>query len=83
MEDEPVKEKIVRYLDELAQVDPLVNGERLEEWGETPGPRMGEILRELFHYQLDHAVEDRDELRRYYEEELLPNLESVADGSNN
>jgi tRNA nucleotidyltransferase (CCA-adding enzyme) len=41
--------------------DPIVKGRHLIELGVAPGPRMGEILREIYEQQLDGRVRTLDE----------------------
>lgn len=61
-------ETIRRYLEDITRKEPLVTGEVLKEWGMEPGPQMGDVLEELFYYQLDHDNVDRAELKQYFEE---------------
>ncbi|MFB6346109.1 MAG: hypothetical protein ABEK50_10090, partial [bacterium] len=68
MEPDTVRRKIKDYLDQYENRSPLVTGDELQKWGIEPGPEMGQILDELFKYQLDHDVDSQSELREYFEE---------------
>lgn len=81
MESETVADRIDQYLNDFVEVTPLVTGDDLKDWGVEPGPRMGGILDELFYYQLDHNVDTKDELRRYFKnnrEDLLERREGSS-----
>jgi tRNA nucleotidyltransferase (CCA-adding enzyme) len=70
MEDSTVTEAVRRYLEELVDSEPIVDGECLKNWGVEPGPRMGEVLEELFDYQLDNGISSREPLKRYFNDTL-------------
>jgi tRNA nucleotidyltransferase (CCA-adding enzyme) len=54
----------VRALDVAVRPpEPLLKGRDLLELGLEPGPRMGELLREVYEKQLDGAVTSVDEAR--------------------
>ncbi len=68
-ENDNIREKIKTYREEIAPVSRIVDGEDLKEWGVEPGPIMGEILEDIFAYQLDTGVADKGELKEYFERE--------------
>lgn len=70
IDGEPIDQKIERFLTEWSTVEPMVDGDQLAEWGVEPGPRMGEILHDMFNYQLDHDVESAEELREQFRDRL-------------
>lgn len=51
------------YLTELREVEPLVTGRHLVEWGFEPGPEIGETLTRLFDEQLDGRLTSLDQAR--------------------
>jgi tRNA nucleotidyltransferase (CCA-adding enzyme) len=46
---------------EHAPPDPIVKGRHLLQLGVEPGPRMGEILRQIYEQQLDGQITTLDE----------------------
>lgn len=65
LSEDEIRRKIQLFLDDLVRETPLVDGEDLKRWGIDPGPQLGDLLMELFDYQLDHSTSDRDELIDY------------------
>lgn len=65
-----IAQKIEDFLTKWSEVDPLVDGDRLADWGMEPGPKMGELLRDMFDYQLDHEVESARTLREQFRDRL-------------
>jgi tRNA nucleotidyltransferase (CCA-adding enzyme) len=61
---EPTAEPVLRYLRELRQVRPLLDGDDLQQLGVPPGPKIGELLEKLRAARLDGAVNDRAGERR-------------------
>ncbi|MEP6708046.1 MAG: hypothetical protein ABJC05_11030, partial [Pyrinomonadaceae bacterium] len=49
---------------------PILLGRHLLEMGLQPGPRIGEITREIYEMQLDGRVQDLDEARSAAQEKL-------------
>lgn len=47
---------------------PLLQGRHLKDLGVPPGPRMGELLREIYAMQLDGTITDLDEARHAVEQ---------------
>ena len=67
MADEPVADRIRRYLSEWWSVAPRLRGADLLALGVPAGPEMGEALRELRRARLDgetQSVQDEEELAR-------------------
>jgi tRNA nucleotidyltransferase (CCA-adding enzyme) len=71
----------VRALDVAVRPpEPLLKGRDLLELGLAPGPRMGEVLREVYERQLDGAVRSVEEARALASR-LLAEAKSAAGGS--
>ncbi len=68
-ESENIQKKIKTYREEIAPVSRIVDGEDLKEWGVEPGPIMGEMLENIFAYQLDTGTEDKEELKEFFKKE--------------
>ena len=57
---------IGEYLNTLRHIDPLVTGNDLIQWGETPGRAFNKILENLFTLQLDDKINSKlDAFDRY------------------
>ncbi|MFB6355646.1 MAG: hypothetical protein ABEJ65_03935, partial [bacterium] len=70
-----ISRKIELYLDDLVKVEPIIDGKDLQEWGVEPGPYMGDVLDELFYAQIDGTHTSREELKKYFEENVSGNVE--------
>ncbi len=68
--EESVRRKIKHYRQSIRSASPLVSGVDLKEWGVEPGPEMGNIIEEIYAYQLDADIESKDKLREYFEKEI-------------
>jgi len=55
------RKRLYLYLNKLRFVKTALDGEALQQIGIPPGPRMGEILRELHEARLDQRVKSREE----------------------
>lgn len=69
-----VKAKITRYLNYLRNVEPLVTGNTLKEWGIPPGPAYRDILRILFDAQLDEQFSTMEGAKDFFEHRLRKSL---------
>lgn len=78
IEERPITEKLSEYLEDLEQVEPLVDGDILTDWGMQPGPKMGDVLEELFDYQLDNQIRSLPPLKEYYNSKLMDQSKSVT-----
>ena len=65
---DPAAAWVRRYLDELCQVRPLLDGNDLLALGVERGPRVGELLRDLRRARLDGGVRTRDDEVAYVRE---------------
>ena len=63
-ESSTVAERLERYLGELRQLSPALDGRALMALGVPKGPLMGKILKELRNAKLDGRVSDAEDERR-------------------
>ncbi len=49
-------------------VKPLVMGRHLIEWGLTPGPKFGKLLKVLFDLQLDGDINSVEDAKKWWED---------------
>jgi len=60
-----VKDRLAAFAQEVIKPAPLLRGADLLGLGYRPGPKMGEILREVYDLQLDETIRTRDEAVEY------------------
>lgn len=65
-----VDSKLRQFLDELAEVRPVLNGQDLLEMGVPEGPQVGQILRQLKEARLDRKVITEEDERRLVQQIL-------------
>jgi len=56
-----LRQRLHLYLNKLRYIKTSLNGKALQQMGLSPGPRLGEILRQLHHAKLDQKVKTREE----------------------
>lgn len=67
-EDELTRQRMELYHEELACVEPLIDGDALKNMGLPPGPLYGEILRALRDSKLDGSIKTLDEEKALVEQ---------------
>ena len=82
LSDSPaVKEALKLYLTELRYLKPDLNGDDVISLGATPGPLVGEVLRELRRARVERCITSRDEEIRLSKEYISMKGGRVVDGA--
>jgi len=66
-----VKTRVLKYINTLRHIRPIITGNELKRWGVEPGPHYKEILSILFDQQLDEKVTSVEGARDYFLDHLI------------
>ncbi len=75
------REQIGNYLRTVRQMEPLVTGRDLIEWGEKPGKAFETFLSRLFSAQLDGKITTKSEAHRWLQALKKDSAEAVSEKS--